>query len=610
MTKKISVFTIFLFLFYSVITSNTHASPKKRLPKITVYGNRHKNRSFSILSPEEVNNYQYKHLTDILNHSPSFNYTERSIFYRATNTEHTRIYIDGIEYNDLTAYNQSIDSSFVTTNNSSYISINDPHNYSQEDSIGANIQINSERGSGKSSQFALLEYGSRDTSSFEYKIQGEREKIDFNITLKNEYTQGIKTKPPALRTVNRHYEPNNIHKLNFHSRFGLQCTPDVRIQTFHRGSHNDAEYIHFAPQTPSGLSSLRNHMNKIDLIHALKNNNLNSKISLYNLQFKRNQHVLEDSSQDTFVNSHQQGIQIEHSQHLTPLYSYNIKSDSQNHKFSSSELIKKSFKQKIILGHSFKFNSSSTLHLKKSYIKSKRNNDFNYSIIYEHFVRKIKTHINIVYKTASLEPSLMQLYIPQWGGNPNLKTEKSTLSQIDLIKPIQKNIVLTTSFFLQHLKDLIHSKKVGIDQWELHNIGKVRSHGIELKINYTIGNWKFLSGYSYLNFKNLEDSQILIRRPRHTYNISILHEHDDFIKGMQCTFKRGGYDSSSVDWNSPKHHNIPPIFRIFTSNKISSTPDLWGFFRIENVFNRYYESPKEYAQKGIGIFVGIKTNIP
>lgn len=609
MTKKFCLLTLFFFLYNPLSLFHPQASQKKRLPQIIVYGNRHKNKAYSILSPEEINNYQYKHLTDILNHSPSFNYTERSIFYRATNTEHTRIYIDGVEYNDLTAYNQSIDSSFITTDNSSYISINDPNNHSQTDSIGANIQINSERGNGETSQFALVEYGSRETSTLEYKIQGEKKKVDFNITLKNEYTQGIKTKPPTFRAVARHHKPNNIHKLNYNSRFGLQCMPDFRIQTFHRGSYNDAEYIHFDPKTPSGLSSLTNQMNKIDLIHSLKKNKLRNQISLYDLKFKRNAYVLEDSSQDTYASSHQQGLQVEHSQELTSLYSYQLKSESHNHEFSSSELIKKSFKQKLIWSHSLKLNSLNTLHIKKSYIKSHRNNSFNYSFLYQQFLQKFKTHINILYKTASLEPSLMQLYIPKWGGNPNLKTERSTLHQVDIIKPIHKNIILTTSFFHQNLRDLICNKQIGPDQWKLHNIGKVRSHGFEFKINYAIGNWKFLSAYSYLHFKNLADLELLIRRPKHTYNVSILHEQDDFIKGIQCTFKRGAYDSSSLDWNNPRHHNIPPIFRLFASKKILSNPNLWGFCRVENVFNRYYESPKEYAQEGIGIFVGFKTNI-
>ncbi|MBA4249864.1 MAG: hypothetical protein C0432_05115 [Candidatus Puniceispirillum sp.] len=609
MNRNLSFLIICSYSLTIFFTQLSYATQKSSLPKITVYGARHKNKTYTVISPKEANNFQYKHLTDILNHSPSFNYSERSIFYRATNTQHTRLFVEDIEFNDLTSYNQSLDSSFVTTDTTSHISLNDPISASNSDTIGANIQINSEKGKGETSQFALVEYGSRDTSTLEYNIQGEKRDLDFNITMKNEATKGIITKPKHLRSKSRHHEPDGVHKMNYSSRFGLQCTPHVRIQTFHRGFSNDSEYVHFEANTPSGLSTLKNQLNKIELIHDATRRQIKNKISVYNLDFKRNQRILENPAVENYVNSQQKGLHLEHSQTINPLYAFLIKTEVHEHVLTSTLLKKKSVKYKGIHSHSFCFSRNNKFHFKNTVTKSNKNNDFNYSLVYEHYLPQTKTTINLTHKTASLEPSLMQLYIPQWGGNPDLKTEKSVIDQIDLVQLLTNNLVVSMSVFHQNLKDLIYSTRMDENQWKLKNIGKTQSHGSEIKLKYNMLNWQFSLGYSYLEFKNLFDSSILIRRPRHIYSASLLHENDDFLKGIQVSFKRNEYDSDSMNWNSPKMYHSPPIFRVFASKKIYSYPNLWLFCRAENIFNRYYESPKEYIKEGVGIFVGFKTNI-
>ncbi len=609
MIKTLGFLTLCSYSLTLFFTSFSYATQKSSLPKITVYGARNKNKTHTIISPREANNFQYKHLTDILNQTPSFNYSERSIFYRATNTQHTQVFVEDIEFNDLTSYNQSIDSSFIATDTTSHISLNDPISASKTDTIGANIQINSEKGKGNTTQFVLVEYGSRNTSTLEYNIQGEKKNIDYNVTLKNESTNGIVTKPYHLRSTARHFDPDGVHKMNYSSRFGLQCTPNIRIQTFHRGFHNDSEYIHYDANTPSGLSTLKNQFNKADLIHHATSNQIKNKISIYNLDFKRNQHIIENPANDNYVYSKQKGVHFEHSQTINPIYSFLVKTEIHEHFLSSELLSKKSTQYKGIHSHSLCLTRNSKFHFKNTFTKNSKNSDLNYSLVYEHYLPQTQTTINLSNKTASLEPSLMQLYIPQWGGNPDLKTEKSLINQIDLVQLLTNHLVFSMSVFHQNLKDLIYSTRIDANQWRLKNIGKTRSQGSEIKIKYNMRDCQFSVGYSYLEFKNLAGSSILIRRPRHIYSASILHENDDFLKGIQVSFKRGAYDSDSFNWNSPKIHHTPPIFRVFASKKIYSDPHLWAFCRVENIFNRYYESPKEYIKEGVGIFVGFKTDI-
>ncbi len=193
--------------------------------------------------------------------------------------------------------------------------------------------------------------------------------------------------------------------------------------------------------------------------------------------------------------------------------------------------------------------------------------------------------------------------------NPDLKSEHSLNFEIGsgwLISDI-----LLTKFALFHNKvtDLIIFQNLPDNKRQYQNIGKAEFSGFELSaqtkfINIDIGvNYTFL----YSENKSIDaESKILDGRPRHLFNLFI---HQYFPFGFSWNIETNF--TSIIYGTNPDNRSQVRLQDQFIQNiriaqKFLDRIEL--FFRINNLFDRYYETEYGFPQPGRQFIIGLNLN--
>jgi vitamin B12 transporter len=115
--------------------------------------------------------------------------------------------------------------------------------------------------------------------------------------------------------------------------------------------------------------------------------------------------------------------------------------------------------------------------------------------------------------TAFRAPSTGELYYP-YSGNPALRPEKSNGYEVGVEKTLAKGVVLEVSGFWNDIRDLIDYDATAT--FMNQNIGSARMRGVEVALRTPVGARSIVrASYTYLDAKDLDASEFLVRRPRH-----------------------------------------------------------------------------------------------
>jgi vitamin B12 transporter len=115
--------------------------------------------------------------------------------------------------------------------------------------------------------------------------------------------------------------------------------------------------------------------------------------------------------------------------------------------------------------------------------------------------------------TAFRAPSTGELYYP-YSGNPALRPEKSNGYEVGVEKTLAKGVVLEVSGFWNDIRDLIDYDATAT--FMNQNIGSARTRGVEVALRTPVGARSIVrASYTYLDAKDLDASEFLVRRPRH-----------------------------------------------------------------------------------------------
>jgi vitamin B12 transporter len=119
--------------------------------------------------------------------------------------------------------------------------------------------------------------------------------------------------------------------------------------------------------------------------------------------------------------------------------------------------------------------------------------------------------------SAFRAPSLGELYYP-YSGNPDLKPERSTGWELGLEQTISPGVVAEATAFWNDIRDLI---QYDAQAFTNENVGRARTRGVEVAVRTAVGGRAFLrASYTYLDARDLDAGEPLIRRPRHRASLT------------------------------------------------------------------------------------------
>ncbi|MBL0941685.1 MAG: TonB-dependent receptor [Alphaproteobacteria bacterium] len=232
-----------------------------------------------------------------------------------------------------------------------------------------------------------------------------------------------------------------------------------------------------------------------------------------------------------------------------------------------------------------------------------------------HFTYKIgstyrwnKTTFKTSYGTGFRAPSSTEVYgIGSFGiANLSLRSEQSKSFDIGVEHSLYKDkILLEVTYFHLNIHNLIDARRIG-GKYQSVNIDLRRSKGVESSLAFKISqNIDFNFGHTFTKAKDSQQRQFPIRLAKHKASIGISYHPSEkafIFTDVIFVDKRSDHDFSTTPPRLVKLSSYA-LFNLGSHYQIAQHLKVFG--RIENFFNRKYETVFGYGQRGLSVLAGI-----
>jgi vitamin B12 transporter len=213
--------------------------------------------------------------------------------------------------------------------------------------------------------------------------------------------------------------------------------------------------------------------------------------------------------------------------------------------------------------------------------------------------------------TGFKAPALQQLY-GTFGGNANLKPETSFGYDVGVEQSLPlfgKDGALTggVTWFQNNIKNLIVSGPA--PAFQLGNIGRARTDGVESFIAWkAMDTLTLRADYTYTDALDAGTKLELLRRPRHKASLNADWQAMDNLTLDATLLYVGQQIDGNRDFSIPRL-KMPDYVTLDLAASYRLT-EKWSLFgRIENATDTNYQSPDGFLRPGIGAYGGIKVNL-
>jgi vitamin B12 transporter len=584
--------------------------------------------SVTVITAEEIAARQQRTIADVLKDVPGLNVVQTggpggvtSVFIRGTNSNHTKVLIDGIDVSDPSNPTGAFDFGQLLTPDIERVEVlrGPQSGLYGSDAIGGVINIITRSGSGPMQFSAGLEGGSFDTFNQAGSISGSQDGFHYAANVMHFHAGATPVTPLDLLQPGEARIDDYDDNLTFSTKLGYDVTPDFDVGLVARYTdiHLDTtgeDYLSVPPftgfpapqQTTSAtdeyFTRLTAHWKSFDgafdQLFGLAYSHLRTDTvqpetpSALNTGDRRQadwQGNIRLAPTQTLV----VGAQYERDGIVAPI------SADQNIRSGYGEL------QSQLGAHWF-----SALN-----VRYDDNSQFGGKVTWRFapawVIQDIDTKLKASVGTGFKAPTLSELYqsFPAFDffANPNLKPESSTGWDAGVEQGLFGDTVrFGVTYYHNYIHDLITTDVTGTSY---ANVGLATTQGIESFIAYQpLKALTLRLDYTYTEATDDVLHQELLRRPKNKLT---------FIAAWQATAAwQLNLDVNSVgDWVDVSRDGLTSGLEApgYTTVNLATSYDLGRhltlFGRITNVFDRHYENPLGFLQPSLGAYAGFKVKL-
>ena len=197
--------------------------------------------------------------------------------------------------------------------------------------------------------------------------------------------------------------------------------------------------------------------------------------------------------------------------------------------------------------------------------------------------------------TGFRAPSFNDLFFPFGIGNPDLRPEHVRSAEIGL-QYVLRDQELRATLFQNRFHDLIGADSA----FHSINVGRARNRGLELAYAGRVLDYAMRAGLTAQDPRDLDDDTRLVRRARLFGHVAVTRERGPWQWGGNLRFSGNRADRFQGTSVRLAGYSVLDLTAAYTVS-----PRVKVFGRIENVFDRAYETVFGYRQAGRGAFVGV-----
>jgi vitamin B12 transporter len=586
--------------------------------------------SVSVITAHDMEVMQRRTGPDALQDVPGINVIQTggpggltSIFMRGTNSNHTKVLIDGIDVSDPSNANRNYDIGQLLTNDIAQMEVlrGPQSGLYGADALGGVIVITTQEGNGPPKVSGTIEAGSFGTFNQYVSASGSEDHFRYAINAGHFRSTDTPVTPLDLLAPGETRLNDSYDNQTYTTKFGLDVTPYLTFNTVAR--YTDATLKFTGDNFNNFPLVFPDDTHSIQTVHQLYTRG-ETVVSLFNGAFKnyfavgytddRNSNFSPDVLPNISIN---QGQRIKYDWRgvatLAPGQILILGLEDQTERLEvptttaqeSNRAAYAEFQSRIAKWFFLAAN-----------IRIDDNEDFGshttWRVAPGVVVPWTETEIKGSAGTAFKAPSLTQRFVdfPFFVANRDLLPEQSFGYDYGFEQPLLNNQVrFGATYYHNDITNLIEGTPFipAIMAFSNANIGSATTRGVESFVSLAITREFGIRGDYTRTIAIDDDTGLeLLRRPKNKASLTATYAPADPWT-LSATLLRVGdwvdFDRfGSTTLTAPGY----TVVNLAGSYKVTDNASLFG--RIDNAFDRHYEDPTGFLRPGIGFFAGVKLN--
>jgi vitamin B12 transporter len=586
--------------------------------------------SVTVITAKDMERDQRRTVPDALATVPGLNMVQSggpggqtSIFIRGTNSNHTKILIDGIDVSDPSNPNRSFDLGQLLTADIQQIEVlrGPQSGLYGADALGGVISIITKKGEGPPRVTGMIEAGSFGTFNQSAGFSGAQDRINYSFNVAHLLTTDVPVTPLELLPPGQKAIGNNYDNMTYSTKLGADVSENLTLNAVAR--YTDAT-LRFTGDTfdPVTFASFPAAAQSTQTVHQLFTRGeavwsaFDGRIKNYfgvNYTNHWNWNISPGDAAPT-INT---GDRVQYDWHtvtqLAPYHTVIVGAEHETETLQTATVSAQNINKAgyVELQSSF----ANRLFLVEN-VRQDDNDQFGQHPTYRLAPALIlpftETKLKGSYGTGFKAPTLSQLFVSFpaffFFANPNLKPEESVGYDAGFEQPLFNDRVrFGSTYFHNDITNLIQSVLDPVTFSSTNaNIGKAITEGTESFVSAAITERvRVRADYTFTRAVDVTAGLELLRRPKEKWSANVIWNPIDPLTLSATVLHIGSFVDASRDFSIPRL--LAPgytVVKLAADYVISDQVKIFG--RVDNLFNVHYQNPTGFLQPGLGVYAGVR----
>jgi vitamin B12 transporter len=582
--------------------------------------------SITVITAADIEARQQRTISDVLKDVPGVNVVQTggpggvtSVFIRGTNSNQTKVLIDGIDVSDPSNSTGAFDFGQLLTPDIERVEVlrGPQSGLYGSDAIGGVINIVTRAGSGPMTLAAGLEGGSFDTFNQAARLSGAQDAFHYSVNVMHFRAGATPVTPldllPPGETRNDDYDDN----LTLSTKLGYDIAPgfDLGLVARYTDIHLHTTGEDYPPPLFAGVPAAEQTTAATDeyftrlTAHALSFDGLLDQTLGLAYSHLRTSTVVPQTPAALNTGERRKADwqgNLKLAQTETLVLGAEYERDQIEQPITASVHIGSGYAelQSQLGAHWF-----SALNLRyddNSRFGGKTTWRFAPAWVIASTDTKLKTSVGTGFKAPTLS-ELYQDFPPFFFANPDLQPETSTGWDAGFEQGLVQGLVrFGVTYYHNRIHDLITTDVTGTTY---ANVGEATTQGIESFIAWQPAKELTLRiDYTYTEATDDVAQQELLRRPKNKGTVLAQWQATRAWQLSLDVLAVGTWVDGNRDFSVPRL-DAPGYTTVNFATSFDLNPHLALFGRVNNLLDRHYENPVGFLQPSIGVYAGIRVTL-
>jgi vitamin B12 transporter len=581
--------------------------------------------SITAITAQDIETQQLRTIPDVLATVPGLNVVQSggvggqtSVFMRGTNSNHTKVLIDGVDVSDPSNANGAFDFAHLLTYDISQVEVlrGPQSGLYGSDAIGGVISIITQKGEGPARWTASNEAGSFGTFNQSVGVSGSQDNFNYAFNVSHVHASDVPVTPLQLLPAGQQANGNNYDNMTYSAKTGINLSDSLALNSVLRyteatllftGTGDNPSFV----QTPDAAQS--NHtvhqlFGREEAVWSLLDGRIKNYFGI-NFTNYWNSDITPGEDVSTITTGNRLKYDWHSVTEVATGQNLVVGLETERSQLETTGLSAQT-------GNSAGFIEWQSDFAKRFFLTANIREDDNDSFG-DHMTYRIApaviipftdTKIKASYGIGFKAPTLSQLFqsFPDFGffANPNLKPEESRGSDVGFEQPLfNDRIRFGSTYFKNTITNLIDFNSTFTQNI---NIDNAITEGTESFITASIiDRVKVRADYTVTRAVDTDTGLQLERRPKEKLSITAIWNPIDPLTLSVTVLRLSDWVDVSRDGMTTGL--IAPGYTIVNlAADYAINDQLKVFGRIDNIANVHYQNPTGFLAPGLGVFGGIR----